>query len=117
MRAIAFAVLAFLFFGVVAGVAYQVGFNVAGAAAVGAGAASAPPAAYPYYWPGAFFFPFGFLFPLLFLFLIFGLASAAFGRHRSGGGHDMHWGGPRMWDEWHRELHERDKAGAEKAER
>lgn len=58
-----------------------------------------------------------FLFPLLFVFLIFGLAAAAFGRHRSGGGNGMRWGGPRMWDEWHRELHERDTTGAEKADR
>ena len=116
MRGIFAAILALLVFGAVAGVAYE-----AGLAAAGAGAAAVAPAAYPYYWhPGFFGFGFfGFLFPLLFLFLIFGLARAAFGGHRWGNGYGR-WGGPRMLDEWHRELHERDKTGAaapEKAER
>ncbi len=109
MRGFVIAILALLLFGAVAGVAYEAGLAAAGAGAAGAAAA------YPYWHPGFFFFPFGFLFPLLFLFLIFGLARAAFGGHRWGG--YGRWGGPRMLDEWHRELHEREKSGAEKAER
>ena len=115
MRVLTTAILAFLcfvFFVLFAAVIFQVGLTVAGTAA-----ATAAAAAYPANWhPGSFLFPFAFLFPFLFVFLIFGLASAAFGR-RAGGGYGRHWGGPRMWEEWHRELHERDKAGAEKAER
>jgi hypothetical protein len=118
VRGIVAAILALLLFGAVAGVAYE-----AGLAAAGAGAPGAATAAYPYYWhPGFFGFGFfGFLFPLLFLFLIFGLLRAAFGGGHWGGGYGRRWGGPRMLDEWHRELHEREKTGAgpgpDKAER
>jgi hypothetical protein len=112
MRGLFIAIIALLLFGAVAGVAYEAGAAATGAAGTAAGA-------YPYYWhPGFFGFGFfGFLFPLLFLFLIFGLARAAFG-----GGHHWgyggRWGGPRMLDEWHREMHEREKSGgAEKVDR
>ena len=114
MKGFAIAILAVLLFGGVAGVAYEMGLAAAGAGAPGAAAG-----AYPYYWhPGFFGFGFfGFLFPLFFLFLIFGLMRAAFGGGRWGG-YGRHWGGgPRMIDEWHRELHEREKSGTEKAER
>ena len=103
--AVAFvAFFAFLFFGTVAGVAFQVGMTVAGATAAGAA-----PAVYPYYWHPGFFFPFGFLFPLLFLFLIFGLARAAFGSGRGHGSHGM-WGDRRArLEELHREMHEKSR--------
>lgn len=112
MRVLATAILTLLLFGAVAAGAYQ-----AGIAAAGAGAAGAATAASPYYWYPAFFFPFGFLFPLLLVFVAFGLVRAACGRPRAGGGYGRYWGGPQMFDEWHWELHEREKAGAEKAER
>ena len=104
-----------LLLGVVAGVAYQVGASVAyqaGAVAGGAtgtAAAATGVAAYPYFWPAFGFglFPFfGFLFPLLFIFLIFGMVRAVFGSGH-GHGYARGWGGPRMFDEWHREAHER----------
>ena len=116
MRGFAIAIVAILLFGGVAGVAYEAGLAAAGAGAAAAGAA---PAAYPYYWhPGFFGFGFfGFLFPLLFLFLIFGLARAAFGWGRWGGHGYGRYGGPRMIDEWHRELHEREKSGADRTEK
>lgn len=103
MRAFVAAIVAFLLFGAVAAGAYQ-----AGLASAGAGA----PAAMPYGHYG----PFGFVYPLLFTFLILGLLSAAFGRSRSGCAHGRDWGGPRMLDAWHRELHERDQS-AGKTER
>ena len=115
MRGFAIAILALVLFGAVAGVAYE-----AGLAAAGAGAAAVAPAAYPYYWhPGFFGFGFfGFLFPLLFLFLIFGLVRAAFGWGRYGGHGYGRWsGGPRMFEQWHQELHEREKPGADRTER
>lgn len=111
MRGFLVAILAILLFGGVAGVAYE-----AGLAAAGAGAPGAVVPAYPYYWhPGFFGFGFfGFLFPLLFLFLIFGLVRAAFG-WGGRGGYGRYWGGgPRMFDEWHRELHEREKSGVDR---
>jgi hypothetical protein len=108
MRGFFIAIVTLLLLGGVAGVAYEAGLAAGGAA-------GAPAAAYPYFWhPG--FFGFGFLFPLLFLFLIFGLARAAFGGGHWGG-YGWRSGGPRMLDQWHRELHEREKSGAEKADR
>ncbi|MEA2661571.1 MAG: hypothetical protein QOH08_1143 [Chloroflexota bacterium] len=113
MRFFAFAIVMLLLVGAVGVGAYEAGLAAAGVAATGAA-----PAAYPYAWhPGFFFFPFGFLLPLFFLFLFFGLMRAAFGHSRSGGGYGGYWGRPRMLDEWHKELHERDKTGAEKADR
>jgi len=96
-----------LLLSVVAGVAYQVGVSTAATVTGTAGATAV--AAYPYWHPFAFgFFPFfGLLFPIFFLFLIFGLFRAAFG-----GGHRMGYGGgPRMFDEWHRQAHERGTSG------
>ena len=110
MKGFAIAILAVLLFGGIAGVAYEMGMAAAGAAVPAAAAAPA----YPYYWhPGFFGFGFfGFLFPLFFLFIIFGLVRAAFGWNRWGGyGYGRRGGGPRMFDEWHRELHEREKSG------
>ena len=112
MRVLATAILTLLLFGAVAAGAYQ-----AGIAAAGAGPAGAAAAASPYYWHPGFFFPFGFLFPLLLVFVTFGLVRAAFGHPRAGGGYGRYWGRPQMFDEWHRELHEREKTGPEKAER
>jgi hypothetical protein len=116
MRGFAIAILAVLLLGGIAGVAYQMG-AAAGAAATGA--AGTAVAAYPYWHVGFGFFPFfGFLFPLLFLFLIFGLARAAFWGGR-GYGYGRHGGGPRMFDEWHKEAHERGtgtSTGSGKAE-
>jgi hypothetical protein len=104
MRGIVIGLIALVLFGAIAGAAYQVGVT-AGAAATGA--AGTAVAAYPYWHVGFGFFPFfGFLFPLLFIFLIFGLASAAF-RGGRGYGYGKHWGGPRMFEEWHKEAHER----------
>jgi hypothetical protein len=116
MKGFTIALIAILLFGGVAAVAYQAGI-AAGAATAAGGAAAVT--AYPYLWhPGFFGFGFfGFLFPLLFLFLIFGLARAAFGGPRWYGGYGYRGGGPRMFDEWHREMHEREKsAGPEKAD-
>jgi hypothetical protein len=111
MRGILIAILAVLLLGGIAGVAYQAGV-AAGAAATGA-AGTAAVAAYPYMWhPFAFGFGFfGFLFPLLFIFLIFGLVRAAFWGGR-GYGYGMHRGGPRMFDEWHKEAHEHGTSGS-----
>lgn len=105
---IAFAV--FLHLGVVAGVGYQVGATVATTAGATAAAAGAP-----YFWNTFAFgsFPFfGFLLPFLFIFMIFAMAASAF-RGARGHAYGRGWGGPRMFEEWHREAHER---GAGKGE-
>ncbi len=110
-RAILITILAVLVLGAIAGAAYQVGVSVGAAAA---GAAGVPAvAAYPYLWHpiGFGFFPFfGLLFPLLFILLIVGLVRA-FSWGGRGPGYGKHWGGPRMFDEWHREAHERGTGG------
>lgn len=105
-KGILITLLAVLILGGIAGIAYQAGLAAAGTAAGAAGTAAA---AYPYMWhPWGFGFGFfGFLFPLLFLFLIFGLISAAF---RGGRGHH-YWDRSRMFDEWHKEAHERGAIG------
>lgn len=108
-RAIIAFLIGVLILGTVGGVAFQIGV-AAGAAATGTAGASAV-AAYPYAWHaiGFGFFPFfGFLFPLLFLFLIFGAMRAAFG---GGHGYGRYRNGPRMFEEWHREAHERGTGG------
>ncbi len=115
MRGIFIAIVAILLIGGVAEVAYQAGV----AAGAAAGAAGTAVAAYPYYGhPFGFGFGFfGLLFPLLFLFLIFGLGRALFWSGPRWGGYGRG-GGPRMLDEWHHEMHEREKSGgAEKADR
>jgi hypothetical protein len=124
--------IALVVLSVLAGVAYQVGINVAAATIPASGGTTAP-VAVPYYGYHPFGFGFGifgFLFFLLFLFLIFGAIRAfAFGgRGRgwggpgrfggyggpagSGGDHAEHWrnspwGGRAhdVFEQWHREAH------------
>jgi len=109
MRGLVITLIAFLILGAVAGVAFQMGAAM-GAATAGAAGASA---AAPYLWHGlglGFFPLFGLIFPLLFLFLIMAAAAAAFSGRRHG---HTSWGGPRMFEEWHRQAHERGPGKAE----
>ncbi len=117
-RGIFITLIAVLLLGGVAGVAYEVGAQV-GAAAAGAavGTAGATTAAvvHPYFWhPFAFgLFPlFGMLIPFLFILMIFAMVASVF-RGARGHGYARGWGGPRMFDEWHREAHERGTGKAE----
>ena len=53
------------------------------------------------------FFPlFGLLLPFLFIFMTFAMVASAF-RGARGHAYARGWGGPRMFEEWHREAHER----------
>src|SRR5437762_2113387 len=65
----------------------------------------------PMVWPGYWFHPFGFVFPLFFLFFWFAAARFLFW----GGPWRRRWhyaptqGVPPMFEEWHRQAHERTK--------
>lgn len=96
--------IAFLIFGLIAGVVgYQIGVSQNIAATVPAAATAVP----AYYWYGPHMFGFGFLgflFPILFFFLFIALVSAAVrgGRGWSSYGHDAR---RARFEEMHRELH------------
>jgi hypothetical protein len=89
---------------IVAAVAYRAG--------IAHGLAISPQAAAAGWHPHFWFHPFGFLFPLFFLFLFVAFARIAFWRGPWRHGWHGGWSGPPpMFEDWHRQAHERMAAG------